>query len=65
MIVSKLKIKLQFPYVVPTQYEQRTSADTYNIYNTNMHKNNRTFAFNVDTLHCWCYDETLTCHKGG
>ena len=32
------------------------------IYNTTVHKNKSTFAFNVDT--CWCY-ETPTCHKGG
>ena len=29
MIVSKIEKKLQFPYVVQAQYEQRTSADTH------------------------------------
>ena len=28
-IVSKIEIKLQFPYVVPTQYEHRRAADTH------------------------------------
>ena len=29
MIVSKVEIKLQFLYVVLTQYEHRTAADTH------------------------------------
>ena len=29
MIVSKIEIKLQFPYVFQAQYEHRTAADTY------------------------------------
>ena len=33
MIVSKIEIKLQYPYVVPAQYEIRTAADTYLQYN--------------------------------
>ena len=28
-IVSKLEIKLQFPYSVPAQYEHPTAADTH------------------------------------
>ena len=28
-IVSKIEIKLQFPYVVQAEYEHRTAADTY------------------------------------
>ena len=31
-IVSKIEIKLQFPYVVPTQYEHHTAAETH-LYN--------------------------------
>ena len=27
--VRKIEIKLQFPYVVPAQYEHRTAADRY------------------------------------
>ena len=29
MKVSKIEIKLQFPYVVQAQYEHRTAADTH------------------------------------
>ena len=29
MIVSKKEIKLQFPYVVPAEYEHCTAADTH------------------------------------
>ena len=29
MIVSKIEIKLQFPYVVQAQYEHHTAADTH------------------------------------
>ena len=28
-IVSKIEIKLQFPYVVPAKYEHHTAADTH------------------------------------
>jgi len=35
--VSKIEIKLQFPYVVQAQYKHRTAADTH--YNTTVHKN--------------------------
>ena len=29
MIVSKIEIKLQFPYLLPAQYEHHTTADTH------------------------------------
>ena len=36
-IVSKIEIKLQFPYVVQAQYEHR--IELIPIYNTTLHKN--------------------------
>ena len=47
MIVSKIEIKLHFPYVVLMQYEHHTVLIP--IYNTNVHKNKSTFTLNVDT----------------
>ena len=42
--VSKIGIKLQFPY--PTEYEYHTAAD-YSTYNTTVHRNRMSFALNV------------------
>ena len=50
MIVSKIEIKLQLPYVVQTQYEHRTDADTHSQYNTTVHKNKSYVALNVVKL---------------
>ena len=44
-IVSKIEIKLQFPFMVQAQYEHRITADA--IYNTTVHKNKSTGALNV------------------
>ena len=49
-IVSKIEIKLQFPYVVQAQYEHRTA-----IYNTNVHKNKSTVALNVANVRAISY----------
>ena len=46
MIVRQIEIKLQFPYVVPAQYEYCTAADT--ICNTTEHKIKSIIAFDVE-----------------
>ena len=48
--MSKIEIKMQFPYVVPAQYEHRTAAET--IYNNTVHKNKNIIALNVAKLFC-------------
>ena len=63
MIVSEIKIKIQFSYAVSAKYEHRTAADNHLIYNTNVHKN-RSVLLALMWLNSWCY-ETLTCLKGG
>ena len=48
-IVSKIEIKLHFPYVVPTQHEHRQQLMP--IYNTTVHKNKINVTLIVDI--CW------------
>ena len=44
-IVSKIEIKLQFPYVVPAPYDHRTAADIH--YNIIVHNSKSIFVLNV------------------
>ena len=43
--MSKIEIKLQFPYVVQTQYEHRT--EQMPIYNITVNKNKSSVALNM------------------
>ena len=45
--MSKIEIKLQFPYVVLEQYEHFTSAELIPIYNTSVYKKKSVNACNV------------------
>ena len=61
MIVSKIETKLQFHYVVLTQYEYRTAGDTHSQYNC-AQEQEFLKALNVTKLLMLC--DTTTCHKG-
>ena len=52
--MSKIEIKLQFPYVVPTQHEHCTAG--YAHYNTIVHKNKINVALNLMWLTVGCYE---------
>ena len=66
MIVSKIEIKLQFPYIVPFRYSMGIAQQHMAIYNTTVHKNKINVALNLMWLvNYWVFMKTPTGHKGG
>ena len=57
--MSQIEIKLQFPYIVPTQHEHRRAADTHLQYNCIVHKNKTNVALNL-MLTVGCYETPTT-----